>query len=325
MVLFMGSVMGQITFVVDTADVDTFTKERASNPFSIFMTVDSGTVVMGSYAISSSLNQYLAYAEFRSTDNIVAYGGGTGSFNNQFPLYGFTSIGVDTTFRFNGGIYNSCPSDTGLVQDTIFVSLELGVQQNGNWSNIDTIFKIPMPSLFHNFPQIDYNTNGSLDLTAGDWNYLDTTGGRIPGAWLLVRVGWTDILQPIHFLNDTTVSTLWVLLDSAGYTDSCITVSLYTGEEWCLWNEQSVCRPIALASDQSVGKMIAYPNPTKEGRFTISNVPHGSIIAVKNTAGQVIWFYDGETPVDLSQRPDGVYFVEVITPEKNVRFRVFKQ
>lgn len=325
MVLFMGSAMGQITFVVDTTNVDTFTKERSVNQFSIFMTADSGVVVMASYSISSSLNRYSAYAEFRTIDNVVAYGGGTGSFNNQLPLYGFTGVNNITEFRFNGGIYNSCPADTGVVQDTILVNLELGVQNTNSWTTIDSTFKVPMVSVFHHLPQIDYYSNGNLSLTAGDWKYIDTTGGRIPGAWLLVRQGWNDLITPIHLINDTTISNLWYLLDSIGYNDTCVTVSLYTGEEWCLWSEQSVCRPIALASDQALGKMIAYPNPSREGRFTISNVPIGSVVTVKNIAGQVIWLGDGTTPIDLSEKPDGIYSVDVTTPEKSVRFRMFKQ
>ena len=229
----------------------------------------------------------------------------------QTPLYGDSAMTTDTVVIVNQLWF--CPDSTMNLSDT----LNLGfVFYRSDGSFVDSLFSIPFTIDIDSLPWLSYNAgNGGVSVSAGDWiNRQVVSGGQRPGAWLSFRdsVYGPEIIPFTYFISDTTVFP-WALLDSAGYTDSCVLAVVWTGEEYCgIWSYQTICRPATVDTyDVIVSHVVAYPNPTK-GMVRVNDLADG-IITVINASGQKLSIPIVGDQVDLSNCPAGLYNLSITT------------
>jgi len=82
--------------------------------------------------------------------------------------------------------------------------------------------------------------------------------------------------------------------------------------------------PYTSITPAAIKQIELFPNPTS-GKFSISNIETGTI-SIKNVAGQIV--YSGELSnhqMNISDQPDGMYFIEVRNGEEVYSGRVIKQ
>jgi hypothetical protein len=115
--------------------------------------------------------------------------------------------------------------------------------------------------------------------------------------------------------------------------ESCVTVNstIETGDDvnWVLAGpaialDIDYTEPYTSITPAAIKQIELFPNPTS-GKFTISDIEPGTI-TIKNVAGQMV--YSGElsnNQVDISDQPDGMYFIEVRNGEEVHSGRVIKK
>jgi hypothetical protein len=115
--------------------------------------------------------------------------------------------------------------------------------------------------------------------------------------------------------------------------ESCVTVNstIETGDDVnlvlagpAIALDIDYTEPYTSITPTAIKQIELFPNPTS-GKFTISDIETGTI-TIKNVAGQMV--YSGElsnNQVDISDQPDGMYFIEVRNGEEVYSGRVIKQ
>jgi hypothetical protein len=101
-------------------------------------------------------------------------------------------------------------------------------------------------------------------------------------------------------------------------------LEIYTLKGPALALELSYHGPNGIQESAEIQEINIYPNPTSS-KFKISDIETGTI-TIKNVAGQIV--YSGElsnNQVDISDQPDGMYFIEVRNGEEVHSGRVIKK
>lgn len=267
---------------------------------SLFMEIDSNTTNIWQIAMPSKtiFDSSATYPNAIITDSINYYpANNSSSFTMDIPLEDFGwgilalqwSQKLDMDSGFDGGLIEFS-TDEGLSWESVF--------------NNEYVYN------FYGYEEENFDT-----LTTGDFAFsgTDSTWKNI---WLCFETSWLDWEESLSFRFTLKTDSVegnkegWVMDNFSAYITVIHTVNEETQEEY----------------------MLVGPNPSN-GRIEINTKKNNEYhiierIEVLNSNGAIVKEY-GVSPVkfaiDISDQPDGIYFIKIKTNIKEEVFKIVKQ
>ncbi len=166
-----------------------------------------------------------------------------------------------------------------------------------------------------NLPASIIPANANLSVQTGDiffWNYDSLTSGQNGSTVTLSGADYTNVTNPLTFRFYG-----WNAEGSGG-TFSIDTV-IFTG---------SVSGTTAINITSQITSAIVYPNPSINGLFTLNTIDFTdrTTVTIYNIIGNVVLTKEsergGKEMIDLSNQPNGSYFVNIKNDKTNITKKI---